>query len=248
MTLRFLFEFIGAELGLATPFILVLAILGAWRARILTDDRALLLALIAPALIYFLIHALHDRVQGNWPCFLFPMLAILAADAFSPGRDWLGWCSRLAMPLAAAILLLAYVQAAAGFIPLKNDPLARLLGVGMKQVASQLQAEAEATGTQAVLTSDYETTAWLRFYAPKFPVIAVEQPNRYLDAPSVQLGAGPWLYFADHARGQDQMVTGNFTLVTRRPDLARERHGAVIASYDLWQLDRPRSSIQGKSP
>ena len=70
---------IGAQLGMATPFLLVLAVMGAWAARRRDDDRFLLVALIAPALVYFLIHALHDRVQGNWPAFLYPMLAILAA-------------------------------------------------------------------------------------------------------------------------------------------------------------------------
>jgi len=248
LTLRFLFEFIGAELGLATPFILILAVLGAWRARIRHDDRALLLCLITPALIYFLVHALHDRVQGNWPCFLFPMLAVMAADAFASGRDWRGWCSRLAMPVAGVFLLLAYAQAATGFLPLKHDPLARLLGVGIKQVADEVQAEMQKSGARSVLTSDYETTAWLRFYAPQLAVVAVDQPNRYLEAPSVLLDGGPWLYFADHARSQNRTITGNFGRVTEQTELHRTRNGAVIASYDLWQLDRQHSTIQGKKP
>ncbi|HEY2836710.1 MAG TPA: glycosyltransferase family 39 protein [Rhizomicrobium sp.] len=248
LTLRFLFEFIGAELGLATPFILILAVLGAWRARARDDDRALLLCLITPALVYFLVHALHDRVQGNWPCFLFPMLAIMAADAFSPGRDWRGWCSRLAMPVAGLVLLLAYAQAATGFLPLARDPLARLLGVGVKRVAEQVQAEMQATGARAVLTSDYETTAWLRFYARGLAVIAVEQPNRYLDAPAVSLDAGPWLYVADRSRIQNGTVIGDFAAVSERADLVRARNGATIATYNLWQVDRPRSSMRGKKP
>jgi 4-amino-4-deoxy-L-arabinose transferase-like glycosyltransferase len=248
LTLRFLFEFIGAELGLATPFILILAILGAWRGHGRDDDRFLLLSLAAPALVYFLVHALHDRVQGNWPCFLFPMLAIQAADAFTSEPGWRGWCSRLAMPVAGLILLLAYVQAATGLLPLKHDPLARLLGVGMKQMAGEVQAEAQKTGARAVLASDYETTAWLRFYAPQLAVIAVEQPNRYLEAPGVQLDAGPWLYVADPGRAQNRVVTGSFAVATERPDLARMRDSAAIARYELWQLDRPRSSLQGKKP
>ena len=248
LTLRFLFEFLGAELGLATPFILVLAGIGAWRARVRDSALFLPLAMILPALIYFLIHALHDRVQGNWPCFLYPMLAVLAADGFTRDEGWRGWCSRLAMPVAAFLLLLAYTQAATGVLPLKHDPLARLLGVGMKQLAGQVEAEATKAGAKDVLTSDYETTAWLRFYAPALRLIAVDQPNRFLDAPVARLDAGPWLYFADPARGQERMVTGEFRFAEKRAELARTRNGAVIARYDLWQIDRPQSPMQGKRP
>jgi 4-amino-4-deoxy-L-arabinose transferase-like glycosyltransferase len=245
-TLRFLGEFIGAQLGLATPFLLVLAVLGAWRARYRDDRRYLLLALMAPALVYFLIHALHDRVQGNWPAFLYPMLAILAADAF--GTDGRGWLSRLAMPLAAGVLLLAYVQAASGLVPLKRDPLARLLGVGMREVALQAGAVAKAHGARHVLASDYETTAWLRFYNPALSVAAVDQPNRYLEAPSLQLQTGPLLYLADRGRGEDMRVTDAFADVSRLPDLARARGGRVIATYDVLLLDAPRRGVQAKAP
>lgn len=245
-TLRFLGEFIGAQLGLATPFLLALAVLGAWRARDRDGPRYLLLALSVPALVYFLIHALHDRVQGNWPAFLYPMLAILAADAFGTGRrDWL---SRPAMPVAAGVLLLAYVQAASGLVPLKRDPLARLLGVGMRQTALQAGAIAKAHGARHVLASDYETTAWLRFYNPALSVAAVDQPNRYLQAPSLRLEAGPLLYLAERARGEDVRVSGAFARVSRLPDLTRVRGARVIATYDVLLLDAPRQALQAKAP
>ena len=36
------------------------------------------------------------------PVFLYPVLAILAADAFGDAQlGWRSWCSRLAMPVAA---------------------------------------------------------------------------------------------------------------------------------------------------
>jgi 4-amino-4-deoxy-L-arabinose transferase-like glycosyltransferase len=248
LTLRFLGEFAGAELGLATPFILVLAGLSAWRARARDDARFLLLALIAPALIYFVIHALHDRVQGNWPAFLFPMLAILAADGFAPGRDWRGWCARLAMPVAGLVLLLAYLQAGFGVIPLKHDPLARLLGVGMRDVANRVAVLAQSTGAQEVLTSDYETTAWLRFYAPALPLIAVDQPHRYLDAATAIIASGPVLYFADESRRPDTSLIGNFRTLTAQVDIPRQHHGRAIALYRVWRLDAPKYPMQGKTP
>src|SRR6202012_4020159 len=118
------------------------------------------------------------------------------ADAFTSDRGWRGWGSRFAMPVAGVFLFFAYLQAGAGLLPVKEEPLARLLGVDMKQVAGQVQTEAVASGARGVLTGDYETTAWLRFYAPGLAVVAVNQPNRYLDAPIVPVDTGPWPSFA----------------------------------------------------
>jgi 4-amino-4-deoxy-L-arabinose transferase-like glycosyltransferase len=244
LTGRYLVEFLGAQLGLATPFILVLMIWGGVRVGRSQDPRFLLLCLIVPALAYFLIHALHDRVQGNWPAFLYPMLVILAAEAFA--RDGKGWASRLAMPVAALVLIAAYLQAATGLLPLKGDPLARLLGAGMRDAAHELALIKEKNGARAILASDYEMTAWLRFYAPTLNVIAVDQPNRYLEAPAVRAGEGPLLYVTD--READRNLLANFGTVSRLPDLVRARRARAIARYSLWQLAAPRQAIDGKTP
>lgn len=249
LTGRYLLEFVGAQLGLATPFVLILMISGGVRARHADDPRFLLLCLVAPALVYFLIHALHERVQGNWPAFLYPMLAVLAADAFArdgKGHDRTGWASRLAMPVAALVLMIAYLQAATGFLPLKGDPLARLLGVGMRETAQDLTRIEERRGAHAILAGDYEMTAWLRFYAPALDVIAVDQPNRYLEAPRIRVGQGPILYVTE--RETDRTLLANFGTVTRLPDLVRARHTRQIARYPLWQLAQPRRAMDGKTP
>ena len=69
-TLRYLGEFLGAQFGLASPLIFVLMAAGpVARARRRDSDRLMLALLAWSALGYFLEHALHDRVQGNWPCF-----------------------------------------------------------------------------------------------------------------------------------------------------------------------------------
>jgi len=107
-TLRFLAEFIGAQLLLSTPFILVCGASGISR-----KSMSVLAALILPSVAYFAIHSLHDRVQGNWPCFLYPALAVAAAGAMlSSGRGFFEkWSARLAVPVAAVLLVLCYLQA-----------------------------------------------------------------------------------------------------------------------------------------
>ncbi len=168
-------EFAGAQLGLATPLILVLGAMGFWQARRRGDDRFLLFVMIAVALVYFLQHALRDRVQGNWPAFLYPVLAILAADAASRSKAWL---ARGAAPLAALMLAIVYAHVLFGILPLRNDPAARLL---MKNFPAAAQSVAESTNV--VVTTDYETTALLRYYQPKLPVIQINDPQRYPWAP-----------------------------------------------------------------
>ena len=78
-TLRFLGEFLAAQLGMATPLIFVLMAVGLWRATRPGNDRLMLAMLAWVGLGYFLEHSLHDRVQGNWPCFLL-------SGAGDPGR------------------------------------------------------------------------------------------------------------------------------------------------------------------
>ena len=200
LTTRYLIEFLGAQLGLASPLIFVLGVAGFLRAR---PGQALALpaALIAPAIVYFIAHSLHDRVQGNWPAFLYPMLAILAAAAMGE-TGWRGWATRLAAALAALMLLIVYVQALTGVLPLKNDPVARLLGASFRPVADGLPKLAEAQGAAAILTTDYETTAWLRFYEPGLKVIQVGETYRYPHAPSPppDLLDRPLLYVAEEKR------------------------------------------------
>jgi 4-amino-4-deoxy-L-arabinose transferase-like glycosyltransferase len=110
-TLRYLGEFLAAQIGLATPLIFVLMVMGLWRSTRRGDDRLVLGVLAWTGIAYFLQHALHDQIQGNWPCFLFPALAILAADAFRTQGKW-RWISFAAAPVAAMLLLLTYNQAA----------------------------------------------------------------------------------------------------------------------------------------
>ncbi len=183
LTLRFLGEFLGAQFGLATPFILLLAVLGlgGHGARGCTFSAS---ALIAPALVYFLIHALHDRVQGNWPAFLYPMLAILAADAFAPGPGWRGWCARLAMPVGGRFCCWRICKPPRSVIPLKHDPLARLLGAGMDRTANQLALCSAGERRPGGAHQRLRNHGLAALLPAALTVVAVDQPDRYLDAPA----------------------------------------------------------------
>ncbi|MDB5740007.1 MAG: hypothetical protein JWP16_1047, partial [Alphaproteobacteria bacterium] len=182
LTARFLLEFLGAQLGLATPVIFILMVCGLWHGTKRGDDRLLPAVLVWTGVAYFLEHALHDRVQGNWPCFLYPALCILAARSFAT-TGWWRWVSYAAAPVAALLLLLTYAQAGWRVIPLKKDPLARVLGRDFAPIGAVAAVLVKAHMFDAILTTDYETTAWLRFTQPGLPVVQINETRRYSDAP-----------------------------------------------------------------
>ncbi|MDN3718301.1 glycosyltransferase family 39 protein [Roseibium salinum] len=82
-TAKYIFEFLGALIGLANPLIAILAALGAvklfWGLRAREIAPSLLLLTVLPFLLYLLYHSLHARVQANWPAPLFPAFALMAA-------------------------------------------------------------------------------------------------------------------------------------------------------------------------
>lgn len=108
-TLRYIGEFLGGQLLLASPFIGLLAVAGGVTAfrRYQNADLLLPACLVVPAAGYFLVHSLHDRVQGNWPSFLYPALALLAAGAYA------NWKKRAAHAPAPIALASAFAKATA---------------------------------------------------------------------------------------------------------------------------------------
>ena len=102
----FLAEFVVAQIGLINPFTFAAFAASltnvSWFRRIASkspeEARRILGCTIAPAVLYFLLHAIHDRVQGNWLAPLFPACAILAAEWIVQIRRHgaTGWRERVA--------------------------------------------------------------------------------------------------------------------------------------------------------
>jgi 4-amino-4-deoxy-L-arabinose transferase-like glycosyltransferase len=255
-TLRFLVEFLGAQLVLATPFIFALGAAGVAVAP--TDARArLLTAMIAPSVAYFVIHTLHDRVQGNWPSFLFPAFAIAAAVAWR--TRWQGRAApalravrTLAIPVAAAMLLLTYAQALFGIVPMgRKDPLSRLLAVGFGDVARTVDRDRTQLGAAAVVTTDYASTAWLTFYLPASDrVVAIGEPYRWsmvAPVPSALL-ARPLLYVVEKRNDRRDLLASLFREVVPVGTVLRTHAKAPVAVYDLYRVSGPIGPVSGWTP
>ena len=258
-TLRFLFEFLGAQLVLATPFIFVLAALSlAFSTRDRDSATFLLASLVFPSALYFLIHSLHDRIQGNWPSFLYPALGIAAAQAWALA-DWRGWTApvwrlsrKLATPVAAVLLLAVYAQALFGVIPFgRSDPLARLLAVGFDGVTQTIEKSVADNRAAAILTTDYASTAWFSFYLPaNVPVIQANEPYRYADAPvpDAALLSQPLLYVVEQRLDRHAELEARFASVREISRFDRLRHGVPIAHYVVYRLSGWRGQAFGRMP
>jgi len=217
-TLRFLFEFLGAQLLLASPLILIASGVGLRR-------DALLAALVLPAVVYFAVHSLHDRVQGNWPCFLYPMFAVAAAQVRL----------RFAAAVAAVMLALCYVQVLFDAVPLK-DPGSRLLAYGMGDAVRAIEADRPA----AILTTDYATTAWLSFYG-HVPVVQVNEPQRGLGGP---IPKGRLVYVAESTRDRHDLLAG----AKRLAPVARLRSGVEVGRYVRYGVQNANAGSEGPEP
>jgi 4-amino-4-deoxy-L-arabinose transferase-like glycosyltransferase len=263
-SLRYLPDLFGSQAALATPFLFFAVILAfAALSRQRNDDRFLIAALIWPALIYFLEHALHARVQGNWPCFLYPMLAVAAADLKLIDGLTGRWkrcgqvSSRLAAPVAAVMLAAVYAQAVFGVVPMgRGDPLARLLGVGLPDMLQKVEALSGENRAGAILTTDYATTAWLAFYAPpSMPVAQVGEEYRFPDAPPLPatLAKRTLLYVCEDRAGRRNfdrrdLIAAHFSHVEPIARLDRRRNGVVVAEYRVYRVTGPKGGPVGRLP
>ena len=255
-----LLEFVAGQIVLASPFVAVLAIAGLVRQsrRFGREPLSFAAALVWPALAYFGFHALHDRVQGNWPSFIYPALVLLAASGFVEQRHAARHSSltkaslNLAVPVALAILLVVYAQAFFGVLPLgEDDPVARMMGVGFRPVAAQIAEVARKDGAVAIATTKYATTAWLAFYrASPIPIMQLNEDNRFLSSPraTARMLGGPLLYVTEHPERDLSWVEARFAQVKFAGAFDRMRNGILLDRYHAFLLAGYRGAPIGRVP
>jgi len=254
LSLRFIFELLGGQVGLLTPFVFVLSLGGLWlgisRGGEKSGDATLfLVSLIGPLLAYFFFHSLHARVHGNWIAPAYPVLEVLGAEAaFEPHRfpprirGVITLSRRLAVPVGLAFAAIAYLQAVAAPIPLDpaKDPTA--LMAGWAELAQQVEEAARKAHASYILTSHYVLTSELSFYSSDaIPIIEYNERMRWLSFgdPPPSLFEQRGLYVVEADRDESSRLSPRFQEFERIGELSRKRGGKTIASYIIYAAARP---------
>ena len=123
--------------------------------------------------------------------------------------------------------------------------MARILGREFAPIGEVVAALVKAHLAEAMLTTDYETTAWLRFNQPDIQVVQVNEPQRYPQAPSAdtRLLQRPLIYLAELRRDQHQLVQKLFAYTGFPTQLQ-----TPSSLYMVYPVGRPKSSFTGKMP
>ena len=257
----YLAEFIVAQIGLMNPLVfaaLVPAVAAvSWRApvapRSRDEARRILACTIAPAAVYFLLHSLHDRVQGNWLAPLYPASAILAADwvaeirrsgdsGFAAG---IAKAALWAAPIGLVVAALTFAEVLTGAVPLgAANPLARL--EGFRELARDLDAKAHADNAAYVLTQGYALTSLMTYYGDlAIPVVQPEQRMRWIFEPQAAetLFAAPGLALGEPGRHFDLILKMRFRQVEPAGLLQRRQAGGTLEAYELYRVADPYAPV-----
>jgi len=257
----YLAEFLVAQIGLLNPLVVASLVPAfaaiSWRApaapRSPNAARRILACTIAPAAIYFLLHSLHDRVQGNWLAPLYPAFAILAADWIAEIRRasdsgfaaGIAKAALWAAPIGIVVAALTFAEAVTGAIPLgAANPLARL--EGFRELARDLEAKARAENAAYVLTQGYALTSLMTYYGD--PAIAVVQPQQRMrwifePQPPETLFAAPGLALGEPGRHFDLILGMRFREVEPAGLLQRRQAGGTLDAYELYRVADPYAPV-----
>jgi hypothetical protein len=257
----FIGELIPTQIAFATPLVWILGAMGlyallkrnagAFAARMLINSTFWIIAL------YFVWHSLHARVEANWFAPVYPAFAIAAAVAANLTR-WevrqqrvVDFCRRWASPVGILMFALLIVQANTGALTgYRRDATVRSVGVGWRELASEIEAVRARTGATCVLAPDYGTTAWLAFYLPVGScVVQPTQRIRWVNMPEPDpaLLAGKLLYVDEARPGGRPYLKDAFARIERVAEFKRKRGPLTIETYAIDLLEGPRGEVLDRS-
>jgi 4-amino-4-deoxy-L-arabinose transferase-like glycosyltransferase len=258
----FIAELIPTQIVFATPLIWILGAMGLYALLRRKDGalaaRTLINATFWTIVLYFAWHSLHARVEANWFAPVYPAFAVAAAVAAhltrwqSRPQRLADFCLRWALPSGVALFALLIVQANTGVLSgYRREATVRSVGVGWRELASEIDAVRQSVGATCVLAPDYGTTGWLAFYLPKGTcVVQPTQRIRWVNMPEPNPAelAGKLLFIDEVRAGGQPYLDKAFAHVERVAELPRKRGPLTIETYGLDVLEGPKGEVLDRSP
>ncbi|MFA5958517.1 glycosyltransferase family 39 protein [Hyphomicrobium sp.] len=244
--LSYLIELIGGFALLESPLIATLALvgfIGVIRAAISQRRQSdvLLAAAIVPMLLYFCIHALHDRVQGNWPGPLYPFFAICAALGLTVvPMAWRRAAFVGALALGFATTALVYIHALHPLFQSAKDPTEQMRG--WPALSDAIEKTREETGAAWLATSSYATTGQLMMgIKGRSEVAQLDERIRYIFLPPLPdaLLSKPALYVELERRVDLPLLRKKFANISKVATLTRNNGSTSGATYVLYLVSAP---------
>lgn len=263
-TLAYLPELLGGQIGLIGPLMVPFVVAGLWLAgrrrrtaaaggltgpdRAGEAGRSLLVLSSVPFALYLVIHALHDRVQANWPAPLYPALALIAADAAARTGDLSGRTGRVLSVLRAWVAPVGIATGLAAFVILMHPSGFGLAGLdparryrGWDAAAAEIEAMRAEAGAAWVATGAYGVTAMLAWELPGVPVVQLDERLRYHAAPppAADLLARPALLVLRDGAGETQRMLARFRFTEPLGTVTRRAGNAQVARYAVFRVADP---------
>lgn len=252
-TTKYIFEFLGAFVGLLNPLIALLAACGAailyktFRAR---DAAASLVVLTTlPFLAYLCYHALHSRVQANWSAPLFPAFAIMAAVFIASLRgDQARWRKVAMTGVGVGILVAILVQVHAVY-PVtgqlaRKDPTFQLRG--WQEIGTSLNELAEQEQAAFLLTTSYGLNGQADFLMKdRLPVFQTTERIRYIMMPDPDetLFQKPGLYITEKRRNKAGDLERAFDTVEELAVLERKVKGVPLEELLVYRVEGRKGPV-----
>lgn len=248
-TAKYIFEFLGALIGLLNPLIAILAglgavtLFGAFRKR---ENAASLLILTAlPFILYLLYHSLHSRVQANWPAPLFPAFAIAAAVFVAGLRADQAFWKRLAAGGVGLGVLIAVVVQIHAVSPVtgqfaRKDPTFQLRG--WPEIGEAVRAFVTKEGAAYVATTSYGLNGQIDYLLKDtVPVVQLTERIRYIMAPEpdMNLFGKPGLYVTEKRRNKEGDLKKSFSSVKELGELERKVDGVRLEDLVVYRIEGP---------
>ncbi len=250
-------HFLGVQAAFVSPLIFLFALAGTgialWRGLRNRQANWLFLGLASGLmLIFFVIHALTDKVLAQWPSAAYPTAIVAAVAAFLPlvddtRRGWLRWGFAAAPWLGLVMSVGMCLQMAGALVPVSaaKEPFANFIGWQSLAQDSYKAMQAEHAGY--IATSEYGVDATLLYYLPAgTPVFQASEPARYTNLPPIDqamLASSTGLFLTSANNDKVEEIRPHFASVELIDTIERNRRGDPIETFHVYRLTGYRGGV-----